>query len=226
LWTISYFYFAQLLHRYYLGPKKTIQAGGFFGGSKAASATESKEDKQAKAREIAEEKRAAAAEARKQLAEERKAAAEARKREAEEKRQASIAAAAQKKQDIAKRQALKKVSSSTGGTISLGASPQKKQEVQTAKKTISKAKPGATISLGFFNFGKNDDQASSSGAVTISAPRGVPTITKWRKNRDGSVSGIISGSKLFKDGDSITTSPITVKDPSGGSVVTSISGSR
>lgn len=58
------------------------------------------------------------------------------------------------------------------------------------------------------------------------APRGVPTFKSWRKNRDGSVTGIISGSPSFSDGDRVTTSPITKGDISKGQVVTTGSGSR
>lgn len=166
--------------------------------------------KKAEEKKAAEEQRAAAAEKQRQLAEERKAAAEAKRREEEEKRQAAIAAK-------------KTLSSSTGGTISLGAGPEKK----AAEKAISKAKPGATVSLGFFNFGGNaEDDSSGSPTTRSSAPRGVPTISKWRQNRDGSISGIISGSTAFANGDAVTTSPITAKNPSEGTVVTSISGSK
>ena len=43
---------------------------------------------------------------------------------------------------------------------------------------------------------------------TASAPRGVPTINKWKLNGDNTISGLISGSGAFKDGEAITTSAI------------------
>lgn len=96
-----------------------------------------------------------------------------------------------------------------------------------AEKTLSKAKRGATISLGMFNFGKNvkDDSSKEDGAAQ-NAPRGVPRLTKWKQNPDGSITGTISQSSSFRDGESITTSPLKTKEPSGNSLVVTISGSR
>lgn len=226
--------------RYFLGDKAgTVGAFGFLGlGTKDAPPTKtdnvgsvskgdlSKADALAKARQNAEEKKIAAleaAEARRRQAEERKAAADAKRREAQEKLQASIAA---RKDAEAKRQAQQLLSSSTGGTISLGAMTNKKKDVKNAEKLISTARPGATISLGFMGFGQKDEPSTPSSSPSITAPSGVATIRKWRQNRDGSVSGLIYGSPAFKDGESITTSPIKIKNPTEKSVVTTISGSK
>lgn len=160
------------------------------------------------AKQIAEQNRSAAIEKQRQQAEERRNALEAKRLEAREKREAATAT---------RKQAEKTLASSKGGTISLG----KKAEAEKAEKVIAKAKPGATVSLGFFNFGQNASTSSSA-----SAPRGVPTLSSWKRNRDGSISGNISGSKAFRNGDSITTSPITIEKPTGGTVVTTISGSK
>ena len=123
---------------------------------------------------------------------------------------------------------------------------QKKQEAEErriaaaaqAKKAVENASPGVTISLGslFGGFlgGGNPapaparaqmpPSAGAKGPVKAStAPRGVPTISKWKQNVDGSISGFISGSTSFDDGDAITTSPIK-GDASG--VVQTTSGSK
>lgn len=102
------------------------------------------------------------------------------------------------------------------------------EEKRAAEVRLQRAKPGATISLGFFGMGgQQDDKGDDKSVQPASlAPKGVPTMTKWKQNRDGSVTGLISGSSAFTNGESITTSPITTKEPSAGSVVTTDSGSR
>jgi len=59
-----------------------------------------------------------------------------------------------------------------------------------------------------------------------SPPPGVPKMAKWRKNRDGSVTGFISGSRNFDEGEKITTSPIVKGDIANGSLVQTGSGSK
>eukprot|EP00557_Chaetoceros_sp_GSL56_P008337 CAMPEP_0176505254 /NCGR_PEP_ID=MMETSP0200_2-20121128/16395_1 /TAXON_ID=947934 /ORGANISM="Chaetoceros sp., Strain GSL56" /LENGTH=1628 /DNA_ID=CAMNT_0017904793 /DNA_START=134 /DNA_END=5020 /DNA_ORIENTATION=+ len=226
--------------RYFLGGKASSMGGFNFLGlvtkddvspkieSVSVSTNDqlSKIDALAKARQNAEEKKKAAleaAEARRKQAEERKAAAEAKRREAQEKLQASIAA---RRDAEAKKQAQKLISSSTGGTISLGALADAKKEVKTAEKLISSARPGATISLGLLGFGQKQESATSQSVTSSTAPNGVPSIRKWTQNRDGSVSGYIYGSPNFNDGEFITTSPIRTKELTEKSVVTTISGSK
>jgi Multidrug resistance efflux pump len=226
--------------RYFLGEKaSSTGAFNFLGlGPKDGVAPKSKSksvppkepmskiDTLAKVRQNAEEKKRAAleaAEARRKQAEERKAAADAKRREAQEKLQASIAA---RRDAEAKRQAQKLVSSSSGGTISLGALTDKKKDVKSAEKLISSARPGATISLGLMGFGQKKEPSTSPSSASTGAPPGVPNIRKWSQNRDGSISGFIYGSPAFKDGESITTSPIRTKNPAEKSVVTTISGSK
>uniref|UniRef100_A0A7S2LAW3 Uncharacterized protein n=1 Tax=Leptocylindrus danicus TaxID=163516 RepID=A0A7S2LAW3_9STRA len=149
----------------------------------------------------AEEKRAAA-EARKEAQEQARAEQAARRAEAAE---AKAAAAAEAQ---AKREAAAKASQ--------------------AEQTVKAASPGATISL--FGFGQKSESAvevpSKPAPKARPAPRGVPTILKWRENRDGSISGFISGSPAFDDGDAITTSPIAKGEIVGGNVVQTGSGSR
>ena len=97
-----------------------------------------------------------------------------------------------------------------------------------AEETVKRASPGATISL--FGFGQKSESATEAptkpAPKAMPAPRGVPTISKWRKNRDSSISGFISGSDSFDDGDAITTSAIAKGEIASGNVVQTGSGSR
>ena len=96
-------------------------------------------------------------------------------------------------------------------------------KVKEAEQTIQQAKPGATISLGLFGFAPKGDV--SAPKKLTNAPRGMAKISNWRQNRDGSVTGFISGSPSFADGERITTTPITT-DAVGDTVVTTVSGSK
>jgi hypothetical protein len=59
------------------------------------------------------------------------------------------------------------------------------------------------------------------------APKGVPTISRWKQNRDKTITGVITGSPAFEEGERITTSPITGGMVTTGEViVTTTSGSR
>ena len=149
-----------------------------------------------------------AEEARKQAAEQKRLEQEQKKRELAEKKKA---AAEQAKEKAAKKEA--------------------------AKATISQAQRGSTISL--FGLGSGGDDVKSTPAPAPkapvkkqqkqsapSAPNGVPTITNWRLNGDGSISGKISGSPNFRDGEAVTTSPIAKGRIERGAVVTTGSGSR
>ena len=62
--------------------------------------------------------------------------------------------------------------------------------------------------------------------TTSAAPRGVPTISKWKvDSSDNSISGFISGSTAFKDGEPVTTSAV-VGQVASNTVVRTKSGSR
>ena len=154
-----------------------------------------------KRRELEEQKAIAAAEKKRELEAKKAAQEEERKQIEEQKRQKALEQAAAKKR-----------------------ASEERQKVQSAKQSVTEAKPGATISLGLFNFGSQSNDTTTT-PKTSNAPRGVPTLTRWKQNRDGSLSGAIVGSKTFQDGDNVTTSPI--KGPaSDGTVVTTISGSK
>jgi len=83
-----------------------------------------------------------------------------------------------------------------------------------------------------FGFGGGKSVSSSDSSSTVSTksvstapPRGVPVISKWKQARDGSITGVITGSAAFSDGDPVTTSPIK-GTAVGGAVVTTTSGSK
>jgi hypothetical protein len=63
-------------------------------------------------------------------------------------------------------------------------------------------------------------------AAKKEAPKGVPTLSGWRLNGDGSISGTIRGSPNFRDGERITTSQIANGRIDSGSVVKTGSGSQ
>jgi len=58
------------------------------------------------------------------------------------------------------------------------------------------------------------------------APRGVPSLVNWRQNRDGSITGFISGSPNFDEGERITTSEIASGTIGDGELVQTGSGSK
>lgn len=60
----------------------------------------------------------------------------------------------------------------------------------------------------------------------FSPPKGVPSLTRWKSNRDGSVMGLITGSDQFTENERITTSPIVKGVIAPGNVVVTSSGSK
>ena len=92
------------------------------------------------------------------------------------------------------------------GTISLGA----KKEAPAAKRAFS-----------LFSSGGNS--AASTKASSSSA--GIPVLSRWKQNPNGSITGNVSKAKGFRDGTEITTSPVK-KGATAGAVVTTGSGSK
>ena len=121
----------------------------------------------------------------------------------------------------------------------IAAEKMKQDQATKAKQAVGQAKKGSTISL--FGLGSDKSSATSPSpvrksptlqvqqpnqAVKTLAPKGVPTITGWKLGTDGAISGRISGSPNFKQGELITTSPIKSGRIESGSVVQTGSGSR
>ena len=65
----------------------------------------------------------------------------------------------------------------------------------------------------------------SFGGGSKPAASNISTISNFRQNRDGSITGIVKNAKGFKDGTNITTSPVK-KGAKKGEVVTTSSGSK
>jgi hypothetical protein len=56
--------------------------------------------------------------------------------------------------------------------------------------------------------------------------QGIPTLTCWDINKDGTITGIITGSTNIQDGDLVTTSPVIQGQRKRFKTVTTISGSE
>jgi hypothetical protein len=129
-----------------------------------------------------------------------------------------------------------------GATITL-TKERKEKEAKIAIQAIEKAKPRSTFSLFGLGVGDLDDgpppkkeTAKAPPKKNVGkkapapkakvAPKGVPTVSSWQMNRDGSISGIISGSINFNDGERVTTSMIENGRIDSGEVVTTGSGSK
>lgn len=122
-----------------------------------------------------------------------------------------------------------------GATIAL-TKERKERDAKAALEAIEKAAPRATFSL-FGLLGQDDDTPPAPAKKAATAkkvapappaapPAGVPKIVNWKKGFDGSITGFISGSPKFKEGEKVTTSPITKGTIASGQVVTTGSGSR
>jgi hypothetical protein len=114
----------------------------------------------------------------------------------------------------------------SSGTVTV--LPPKKESTSKSVSVKADSPPRATFSL--FGLGQPEpESAPTTSKVTKSkpnAPRGVPTLKKWRKNGDKSITGNISGSPNFKENEKVTTSPIVKGNIAAGEVVTTGSGSR
>ena len=119
-------------------------------------------------------------------------AAEKKKQEMEDAKQARAAAAAKKKQDM---EAAKQAQAGERKSqMKLGAQIKQKAKQEANKKQKAEAllsnKNSGTISLEKLGLGSERPGLFSSKKTSSqkTAPAGVPTINKWKKNRDGSVS--------------------------------------
>ena len=196
----------------------------------AEAATKSREELQARKAEAIEQKKREADEAaarQKSAAEAKRAAAEElaqkRRQEQEAKKVAATKAAEQRKQEAEMKRS------------AAAAAVEAKKKTVAAEKVVKQAKPGATISL--FGFGGGNEAKTEPAKPAASkqqpkkvappkkAPRGVPSLVNWRQNRDGSITGFISGSPNFPEGERITTSSIAKGTVGSGEVVQTGSGS-
>jgi colicin import membrane protein len=208
--------------------------------TRAADAARAAEERRQQAAAAAEEKRQQAAAA----AQARKEAAEQKRREAEERRQQAATAAAQARQEAAEQK--RREAEERRQQAEAQAEAKRKQSEESARAarakqaqaSVEKAKPRATFSLASL-FGGGSGETEDTGASSEEAParptvqpkkmrsppRGTPVISEWTQNRDGSITGLISGGAGFKEGEKISTSPIGGK-AIGGALVQTSSGSK
>lgn len=191
--------------------------------------SQSQSDKEAQAAQLSKTKDEAkkVSDAKKEAA--MKAAEAKRQRDAELAQRKAAAEAEKKKreEDTAKRNAEKEAAAAEA-KAKLDAI--KEKQVKAAEKSLRSSSPRRTISLGdLFNLGKSEEDTAptpkQSIPTKVQAPSGVPTLSNWRQNDDGSITGKISGSPSFKEGETITTSPVA-SGATSGSVVKTNSGSR
>jgi hypothetical protein len=105
-----------------------------------------------------------------------------------------------------------------GGTITI-TKEEKERRAKEAMKKLEKATPRSTFSLFDLFAPKKPFQAPANG------PSGVPTLSRWSANDDGTITGTISGSANMEDGDLVTTSPIAKGKMNRLETVTTVSGS-
>jgi hypothetical protein len=111
----------------------------------------------------------------------------------------------------------------------------KEREAKAALVAAKKSKPRATFSmsafLGLDQFKDNKkakipSSKTSRSPVVRKGPKGVPSIGRWEQNKDTSITGFITGSPAFPDGENVTTSPIAKGNIKPGEVVVTTSGTR
>ena len=106
------------------------------------------------------------------------------------------------------------------------AAAKKKKQVNVGR-TLDKASGTISIAAFFASERVADKPKATPKNKAATVPKGVPVLSGWRKNRNGSVTGKISGSDNFNDGETVTTSPIGDKYTiEGDSVVQTKSGSK
>jgi hypothetical protein len=167
------------------------------------------------ARKAAEEakkaKLEAAKRARNEAMEKMKADLEAKKLEAKQKREAKLAATKKKREVAASEKKVNSNVDSKAAALLVG----KKRGSTISLRPKSEVKPASIFGLG------------SSTKTTVSVPKGIPVISNFKQNRDGSLTGFISGSNSFKDGEKVTTSKLAPgQTVTPGKVVTTISNSK
>ena len=104
----------------------------------------------------------------------------------------------------------------------------RKQEeaLNVARRAADEARQAAEAQRKELTQSSKLSEKKTVGSAASKAPAGVPSLVKWRLNNDKSVSGFISGSSSFSEGEKITTSPIISDVISSGQVVKTGSGSK
>ena len=213
----------------------------------AEKAEEVKRQRQLQAEEKAAKEREAAAE-RRRIQEEKEAQRIAAAEKAEEiKRQKQIEAkekAAKMAQEAAERRRLQEQLKQEKIEAQRQAAEKRRQDAEErrlqlaekakrkedAAKSLGQAKSRTTISLGNL-FGGNLPEKDTKVNADIAkpknklAPKGVPIVSNWKQNPDGSISGTIASSPDYSDGTFITTSSVP-QGATSNSIVKTSSGSN
>ena len=139
----------------------------------------------------------------------------AKAQEAAAKKEAMIKAKAQ--ETAAKKEAIeaaKKAKAQEAATKkeAMRVEADKKKKQANIGRSLDKASGTISIAAFFASERVVDNRKATPKKEATPVPRGVPVLSGWRKNRNGSVTGKISGSNNFKDGETVTTSPIRDKD--------------
>lgn len=120
------------------------------------------------------------------------------------------------------------------GTITINNSRsnrgRERQSPEAVMEILENASPRSTFSLfdlfgAKANTGKQTDAPPPLPPLDISAPEGVPTLTGWKINNDGSLTGYVYGSSKIGDGNLVTTSPIANGERRQFQVVSTVTGS-
>jgi hypothetical protein len=98
---------------------------------------------------------------------------------------------------------------------------QRAEQIAQEISTVAIQKPRGTISLDFLS-GEKDALVNGDASTNYD---GVPILYDWVQYIDGSISGKVKGSKSFKDGSNVSTSPIEGRALFG-SVVMTASGNK
>ena len=112
-----------------------------------------------------------------------------------------------------------------GGTITITKEKDNQKSAEEAMKVLEKGSPRSTFSL-FDLFGMKRKNPKPKNGAVVKGPPGVPVLSSWSANDDGTVTGVISGSPNIEDGDMITTSPIADGKMKKLETITTISGSK
>jgi hypothetical protein len=93
-------------------------------------------------------------------------------------------------------------------------------------KSKNRASPALTSTTKANATSKSSGIPLNSAPIKNEAPKGVPTIERWKADGDKAITGFIRGAIQFRDGEKITTSPIAKGSISSGELVVTSSGTR
>ena len=105
-----------------------------------------------------------------------------------------------------------------------GGAAKPKAAAPAVQKTVAVQKPAAAQRRGTVTLGSAQAKSIAKKAAPVKND-GIPVLKNWKQEADGAITGNITNSKVFRNGQKITTSPVP-KGAKAGSVVTTSSGSK